>query len=878
LSPGSTVWQQDYYIPNVTTLPSSNVVVGGSTVVSIYTGSLGSVVQATSLSESVSNETWATGLTNWISPQFGAGYQLKLYAGPAGASGTTPLTYTNLPVGGSGNSDSWYFDYIAGIVNFADTNVPTAVAGNVVYVVGARYTGITGISNFGNLNIGNISINGNTINSSANNATTIVGNLTVTGNISFTGNVVNTTISGNSGQFFGNTAGFGAFYAGISTGYVTDPQTVTQETANFNGYAGVVTGQNLNPGLLASADIFLSPDNGTYVDTYLDMGIASSTYNYPGFSLIKPNDAYLFNWGNATTGGGNLIIGTGFVNDIVFSVQGINTNNEVMRITRSNVVSIKSTVSSTNVSSGALVVAGGVGIQGNLYAGSIQNTPIGNITPSTGAFTSANIGNISISGNTITGNNNVTFGGNITTGNINATTFYGNIDGTYSNFSSNVSVGNLTVLGNTNLNYITVSNLDLEQGNINAANVNSTFYGNSYGTVAYYSNNVTVVANVITGNTIGTTFYGNVVGDHVTLATGANIASIAINGNTITGNSGVTFGGNIAVGNVVATTLYGNIVGQNLFGNLTGNILTPVQAFITTVGNLGNLVVNNSIISNTITANTGTITGNLTIGGNINITGNAILDNLVIENLTIDQGNVQAGNVIASNMFYGNVVADTITPYNTPVTVFNSNTAIGIPVGTDSQRPTHASLGYIRYNTTSSTIEVYTASGWSPIGGELLSQFIDPDGVSTTYPLTHAAAATDMLVSINGVVQQPGISYTVVGTNIVFTEVPLVTDIVDVRILVSLTEFGDNVSGNLTIDGNVIVTNNILWANGQPFVTGISNSQVYTVSSLPSASSAGIGARAFVTDATSSTFNAAAVGGGSNKMPVFSNGTAWYIG
>jgi len=153
LSPGSTIWQQDYAIPNVTTLPSSN-----SSAVTVYSGSTSSVVQAVSLSEGIANETWATNLTNWISPQFGAGYQIKLYAGPTGANASTAITYTNLPVGGSGNNDSWYFDYMAGIVNFADTNVPTAVTGNVVYVVGARYTGPTGIQNFpGNITVGNVS-------------------------------------------------------------------------------------------------------------------------------------------------------------------------------------------------------------------------------------------------------------------------------------------------------------------------------------------------------------------------------------------------------------------------------------------------------------------------------------------------------------------------------------------------------------------------------------------------------------------------------------------------------------------------------------------------------------------------------------------------
>lgn len=47
---------------------------------------------------------------------------------------------------------------------------------------------------------------------------------------------------------------------------------------------------------------------------------------------------------------------------------------------------------------------------------------------------------------------------------------------------------------------------------------------------------------------------------------------------------------------------------------------------------------------------------------------------------------------------------------------------------------------------------------------------------------------------------------------------------------------------------------------------------------LPAAATAGAGARAFVTDANSTTFNATVVGGGANSVPCFSDGTNWKIG
>jgi hypothetical protein len=55
-------------------------------------------------------------------------------------------------------------------------------------------------------------------------------------------------------------------------------------------------------------------------------------------------------------------------------------------------------------------------------------------------------------------------------------------------------------------------------------------------------------------------------------------------------------------------------------------------------------------------------------------------------------------------------------------------------------------------------------------------------------------------------------------------------------------------------------------------------SVVYTVATLPSAVSSGAGTRAFVSDANSTTFASTVVGGGSNIVPVYSNGTVWKIG
>jgi len=53
---------------------------------------------------------------------------------------------------------------------------------------------------------------------------------------------------------------------------------------------------------------------------------------------------------------------------------------------------------------------------------------------------------------------------------------------------------------------------------------------------------------------------------------------------------------------------------------------------------------------------------------------------------------------------------------------------------------------------------------------------------------------------------------------------------------------------------------------------------VYTVATLPSAATAGVGARSFVSDATLAVFASTVAGGGANKVPVYSDGTNWKIG
>ena len=186
------------------------------------------------------------------------------------------------------------------------------------------------------------------------------GNLNIAGNTFIVDSTINNQVTGN--LIVGSPITFPALNANIQYG------------GNQNSYLQLLM-QNANSGSAASTDFVAAADNaGSDTDTYIDMGINSSTYSQAGYTANYPNDGYLYVQGNTTTGGGNLIIATMTDRDIVFTTGGQNLNNEVMRITSGNVVQVTNNQSSISTTTGALVVAGGAGIAGNVSADKFYTT------------------------------------------------------------------------------------------------------------------------------------------------------------------------------------------------------------------------------------------------------------------------------------------------------------------------------------------------------------------------------------------------------------------------------------------------------------------------------------------------------------------------
>jgi hypothetical protein len=166
--------------------------VANTSIVSVYTTSL--PIECTNDATASTNRTWKTNVTDWISPEFGSTYQVKVYVNLSNSAGNAASAGTQLFASGSGNNDEWFFDYQSGVLNFIGTSLPSGVnfTGKSVYVSGAEYTGGFGVSapggggSVGNLTISNVTISANSsaVSSSAN----IIFSTSGTGAVQFAGN------------------------------------------------------------------------------------------------------------------------------------------------------------------------------------------------------------------------------------------------------------------------------------------------------------------------------------------------------------------------------------------------------------------------------------------------------------------------------------------------------------------------------------------------------------------------------------------------------------------------------------------------------------------------------------------------------------------
>jgi hypothetical protein len=107
--------------------------------------------------------TWLTTIPDWIPPEFGSTYFIKVYVDDDGAV-NPESTGTQIFDSGTDGIGEWNFDYQAGVLNFIGGTIPSVLTSSkVLYVSGYKYEGLAGSGNIPAARIGNIEIEENII-------------------------------------------------------------------------------------------------------------------------------------------------------------------------------------------------------------------------------------------------------------------------------------------------------------------------------------------------------------------------------------------------------------------------------------------------------------------------------------------------------------------------------------------------------------------------------------------------------------------------------------------------------------------------------------------------------------------------------------------
>jgi hypothetical protein len=196
------------------------------------------------------------------------------------------------------------------------------------------------------------------------------------------GALVVTGGAGINGNLNVNSAGYFGYNAANTP--LTNPSIVgTSSSQAVDAGQYYVQSALINTNATGSADIVAYPNNTTDgITGFMDMGFTGNLFSDPAYTITKANDGYLF--ASARDGsalGGNLVLATdktGTYNDIVIATGSFFANAEVARfhgnVSSDGKLGISYTTNSTSTTTGAVTIAGGLGVAGNVYAGEIYTS------------------------------------------------------------------------------------------------------------------------------------------------------------------------------------------------------------------------------------------------------------------------------------------------------------------------------------------------------------------------------------------------------------------------------------------------------------------------------------------------------------------------
>jgi hypothetical protein len=180
--------------------------------------------------------------------------------------------------------------------------------------------------------------------------------------------------------------------------------------------------------------------------------------------------------------------------------------------------------------------------------------------------------------------------------------------------------------------------------------------------------------------------------------------------------------------------------------------------------------------------------------GPFGVGGGTSIGNITVTDTTLSTTNAGA-NIILQTTSQGTVQVDNTTAFN-------------VSVGTTAQRPSTPVTGDLRFNTTSTALEVFNGSSFVSVGDDsavITTQSFSGDNSTTAFTLSESATTASVIVSINGTVQAPTTAYAVSGTTLTFTEAPSAGDAIEVRRISSLTtitEITNGLGDSISVDAN----------------------------------------------------------------------------
>lgn len=763
----------------------------------------------------------------------------------ADASFEALMTTETGTTAGAINNSGWANLRVGNLTAFSTTSGLMSAAainntpiGNSAPAIGS-FTYLTAVDGF---QTANAVINGGYI-STLTNATITTATLTNTTAVNFySGNIF---VDGGYMDHLANIAADTAYLTNLNS---TNGNVTTLQVNNFNSGNAAITG----------GQTYIGTGGQLIANTYVGMGYFTNL-SASNVNITTENVTTLYAENLSSS---NLLVNGDTVINGNLSVTGalvyLDTQIEIItgiEVVAGNLVANSGT-ETTSVSTGAVVVEGGMGISGKIITGG--NIVAGSGTTSVDKTTGAVV---------ITGNGGLAVGGNIHAGTYNTSlhNIRGNLllglgEDIASDSALTINLNNEAPISSFGVVHLSASpgkdsfyiadsfgsvissgfgarharGTPASPTAVQAGDLLGAFTARGYGATGYdagYGSGIKIYANENftdsargTYTTIGAVNDGTtenifnlvISGNGETYVSRDNVSTSPYNGALIVqGGTGVQ--GNLNVGTELKVT---GLAYLNDITRVAGNLVANSQTESTSISTGALVVVGGAgIASNLSVGKSATFNANMIAGGDTYIRG--INDETLLwahPNSTYDQV------VIGNSATNGDLVV------GAKLTI-NSTDSMIIPVGTNAQRPGNAggtdTIGMFRYNSTVSALEIYDGTEWDQITTQftvIVDEQFNGDDTTVEFTMSGSSTTAATIISINGVIQVPTLAYSVggVGSNVItFTEAPAAGDLIDVRRLATTAI----VSGIASTNGYMQV---LCDNNGAYIYTGVSGTQATT--------------------------------------------------